>query len=234
MKKASTLSCCLLVVLTALLLCGKLACYCIGYRFELASVSLFSFIIALVSVITTVLVLFFGKTTSKTMRILLILSTPLSMVNIFLYLFECTVTLVYVCMIIAAAHTLFLAVWHGKYLVYKILWSILASILLCGLCYLGLFCLIVGSIGHTTVVRTVESPSATYRAEVLDIDQGALGGDTVVDVYENDKHYDFFLFTISKSPNRVYIGNWGEFKSMRIHWKDDQCLVINSKEYTFD
>ena len=35
-------------------------------------------------------------------------------------------------------------------------------------------------------------------------------------------------------PQTVYIGEWGEFKNMRIYWKNDECLVINSMEYEID
>jgi hypothetical protein len=123
-----------------------------------------------------------------------------------------------------------LTVKHAKPMALKIVALILSAMMVIPI---GFFSLLVVffPIGQNTVVQTVESPNATYRAEVLDIDQGALGGDTVVDVYETNKHYKLFLFTISKKPQRVYIGNWGEFKSMRIRWEDEHYLVINSRKY---
>ena len=77
---------------------------------------------------------------------------------------------------------------------------------------------------------SVESPNETYYAEVIDSNQGALGGNTFVDVYEN-KGLNAIIFTISKKPQRIYQGDWGEFEYMAISWKNDHCLVINSVSY---
>lgn len=79
-------------------------------------------------------------------------------------------------------------------------------------------------------MKTVESPSGKYYAQVIDSDQGALGGDTLVDVYQ-DCEKTALIFKVDKKPQRVYSGDWGEFENMQIDWKDDNCLVINSVEY---
>ena len=97
--------------------------------------------------------------------------------------------------------------------------------------FFGFIALIFGNFGQNTVVQSVESPNGIYYAEVIDSDQGALGGDTLVDVYEN-KGIDTLIFKISKEPQRIYHGDWGEFYDMELYWKDDYCLVINSVEYT--
>lgn len=73
-----------------------------------------------------------------------------------------------------------------------------------------------------------------YRAEVLDVDQGALGGDTVVNIYQNSKYHNLLILTISKKPQRVYIGQWGEAETMELYWKSENCLVINSNEYRIE
>lgn len=97
--------------------------------------------------------------------------------------------------------------------------------------FFGFIALIFGNFGQNTVVQSVESPNGIYYAEVIDSDQGALGGDTLVDVYEN-KGIDILIFKISKEPQRIYHGDWGEFNDMELYWKYDYCLVINSVEYT--
>lgn len=68
---------------------------------------------------------------------------------------------------------------------------------------------------------------------MIDRDEGALGGSTRVDVYEKGVIYTP-LFEISKKPQIVYFGSWGEFENMTIHWKNDTCLVINGKEYEIE
>lgn len=64
-------------------------------------------------------------------------------------------------------------------------------------CFFDFIALIFGNIGQNTVVQTVESPSGKYYAQVIDSDQGALGGDTLVDVYEKSK-INAILFKIEK------------------------------------
>ena len=86
---------------------------------------------------------------------------------------------------------------------------------------------------ENTVVKTVESSSGEYYAQVIDSDQGALGGDTLVKVYQ-DRGINALIFKIEKKLQRVYFGEWGEFNNMKIHWKDNNCLVINSVEYEIE
>lgn len=106
--------------------------------------------------------------------------------------------------------------------------SVLTVITVVSVAFFGFIALIFWNFGQTTVVQTVESPDGAYYAEVIDIDQGALGGDTVVDVYEK------VFLNISKKSQRVYHGDWGEFRNMEIYWKDEHCLVINSTEYLIE
>ena len=82
-------------------------------------------------------------------------------------------------------------------------------------------------------MNVVTSPNKTYYAEVVDVDQGALGGETVVYVYKS-KNTDLFFLCITKTPQRVYTGDWGEYKTMQTEWKNDNCLLIDSNEYTVD
>ena len=115
----------------------------------------------------------------------------------------------------------------------KITASILYALLILFFSCLSFFMLIFGNIGQNTVVRTLESPSGKYCAQVIDSDQGALGGDTLVDVYKKSG-VNLILFKIEKKPQLVYCGDWGEFNNMKIHWKGNNCLVINSVEYEIE
>lgn len=85
-----------------------------------------------------------------------------------------------------------------------------------------LFVLSLRGMSVDTVVMTLESPDGTYVAHVIDNDQGALGGATIVKV-QKTKGF--------KKSRRIYIGEWGEHRTMDIYWKDDRCLVINGVEY---
>lgn len=84
-----------------------------------------------------------------------------------------------------------------------------------------------GDFGKTTVVQTLDSPTGKYYAQVISNDQGAMGGNTTVHVYET-KELNTILFTIKKEPQQVYVGDWDAYEDMEIYWESDNSLVINS------
>ena len=132
--------------------------------------------------------------------------------------------------LLSAGCCCYLTVKYGKPLALKVVALVLSALMILPICFFSFIALIFGNIGQNTVVQTVESPSGKYYAQVIDSDQGALGGDTLVYVYQ-DCGINALVFKIEKKPQRVYFGEWGEFNNMQIHWKDDNCLVINSVEY---
>ncbi len=67
---------------------------------------------------------------------------------------------------------------YGHKLALKIAVGVLSVILFLPLCLVSFFDLIFNDFGENTVVETVYSPDEVYRAEVIDDDQGALGGST--------------------------------------------------------
>lgn len=106
-----------------------------------------------------------------------------------------------------------------------ILGSILGMLLVLFLGFAFFIKLAFGPMWNNTVVDTVHSPENTYYAEVIDSSQGAMGGNTFVDVHKTEG---------KGSPQRVYSGDWGEYEDMEIYWKDDTCLVINGVEYEIE
>lgn len=85
---------------------------------------------------------------------------------------------------------------------------------------------------QNTVVERIASPENTRFAEIVDSDQGALGGNTVI--YVKDTHKtDFLLFSVRKNK-RIYVGEWREYENMRIEWISENCLKINSEEYIIE
>lgn len=105
------------------------------------------------------------------------------------------------------------------------------SLLVLVLLVLFLGFLLVFTIGQNTVVQTLSSPQGNYYAVVIDSDQGALGGDTLVEVYDTRKMIDLFVLSVQKEPQLVYLGDWGEFKNMKLQWKSEQVLMINGRTY---
>ena len=87
---------------------------------------------------------------------------------------------------------------------------------------------------NNKVIKAELSPDKSYRADIIDSDQGALGGNTFVDVYDLQSTVDFYIFKLAKKPQRLYRGVWGEYQNMSVSWKDNYTLFINKKEYTIN
>ena len=84
--------------------------------------------------------------------------------------------------------------------------------------------------GSRTVLAAEVSPDSIYAAEVIDSNEGALGGATQLLVYRNDKSFSIGSFSFRKSQKEVYSGPWGEFESLS--WIDGETLSLNGR--TFD
>jgi len=234
MKKAISILICLLFILTALFPAGVLVSACIGYTFELVSVSAFAVFTALLSVCIVVLdFVFKNGLDNKAIQILSAVITPISLINAVFYIVECSKIWIVACVMICAGCCCSLTIKHGKPTALKRIALALSALMALPIGFFSFMALIFGNFGQDTVVQTVGSPSGRYYAEVLSSDQGALGGDTLVNVYEHSEINAVF-FKIAKKPQCVYFGDWYEFENMQLHWKDDHCLVINSVEYEIE
>lgn len=232
MKKSIPILICLLFALTILYPVGVMLTACLGYRFELISVSAFAIAIAVLSVCVIGLIRK-SSLENKAIQILLAMITPLSFLNAVFYILECPQILVVASVLFSVGCCCCLTVKYGKPLSLKTIALILSALMILPIGFFSFIASIFGNIGQNTVVKTVESPSGKYYAQVIDSDQGALGGDTLVDVYQ-ECGINAFLFKITKKPQRVYCGDWGEFENMQIRWKNDHCLIINSVEYEIE
>lgn len=208
--------------------------YIFGYTFSLFNYAVFSVALALVSVSATILVLKKqDESTEKSIRILTAVLPLLAIVNWAVYLFKSKeyskeAIIVTVCMPICFVCAVILTARFCKPLFLKISSIFLPLLPLLALIPLTVFTLF--SFGINTVVGTLPSPKDSYYAEIVDSDQGALGGNTVVYVHKNDG-IDAFAFSITKTPQRIYMGEWKEYETMDIYWKNEHCLIINSEEY---
>ena len=221
----------LLFILVVIMPFGKLLTGCFGYTFSIFSVPVFTVVTAIIAFGAMV---FSNATKDKTQRnglnILIYLLTPLSVVNAFLCIMECKNPLVVISCVVCVLCCFALTAMGGEKMIVKIAVILLSGVMLIPVGFVGLFALIIGNFGQNTVVKTVESPNGIYYAEVINSDQGALGGDTIVNV-RRDRTFNALFVTIEEKTKRVYLGEWGTYVDMDIYWKDDECLVINSKEY---
>lgn len=234
MKRTIAVSGAILFALVVVLPFGTLIFSCFGYTFQLERAAAFAIVTALFSFCSAVLSIKEKEACEGgMMKVLFALLAPLSLMNAMVYMFENSSIWVGAGMFICIGCCLFLTIKHGNPLTLKITTLTVFAFMLLPICFLSFMALIFGNIGQNTVVQSIESPSGAYYVEVIDSDQGALGGDTLVEVYEN-KEIRTLVFKISRKPQRVYLGDWGEFDDMDIYWKDDSCLVINSVEYEIE
>lgn len=234
MKKAVLISEILLIILIILLPLGVVISYCFGYIFELADYILFSAVTAVFSVGVVILCLLAKKRGCSISSVLIAMPAPLSIVNAAVYILKCFNIWVILSVFVCACCCFCLTAICAKPMILKVIALILSALMMLPVFLYGntagLIALIFGDMVQNTVVKSVESPSGSYYAEIIDSNQGALGGDTLVYVYEN-KGIDNFAFRTYKKPQMLYQGDWGEFKYMNIYWKDDNCLIINAVEY---
>ncbi len=235
MKKCATVLNCVLLFFVFLLPVGKIICACFGYNFELVSNFVYVVLIAVLSV-AAVIVNLIAKTalSNKFLCVLFAISITFFILGCFYFLFEIKTKLFVGFVLTATCCCIFLAAKFGKPLALKIVSIVLSAIMIINLVFFGFIGFIFGNIGVNTVVKSVDSPSGRYCAEVIDSDQGALGGDTVVKVSSNRDLINVYFFRVYKQPETVYIGEWLEYKGMTVYWQDDNCLVINSREYQID
>lgn len=217
-----------LLVLNLIVPLGALSAYFCGCLFEFVSIRAFYIVIALLAVALTVLSLKI-KSADGILKLILFLLTPAAILNAALVLLGCVDVCAVVSGCVCAGCCCYLTVkYPGKVL--RTASLTFASLIILSVVFIALIIHVFGDLSSDTVVSTVYSPDGAYRADVIDNDQGALGGNTFVDVYETEC-LDLFVFRVLRKPVRVYAGDWGEFENMVIYWKDDGCLVIDAEEY---
>ncbi len=238
MRKCALASIFVLSAVILILPFGALLSACFGYRLMLLTPSAFAVITASVAVITVVLNTFNkASEENKISVVLLSLAAPMSVINAVLYMYLCMRVFGgiwgVIAVLIGIACCFYLMVKYAKPSVLKKIGLALSVLAILPVCILTGFSLLFGNMSRDTVVKSIDSPNKSFYAEVIDSDQGALGGETYVDVYEK-KGINTPLFRISKKPQRAYQRDWGEFENMEIYWKNDNCLVINSAEYIME
>ncbi len=227
MKKATQAVTCIMLALTAFYPAATALTAVFGYKITLRYIPVFAMILAVLSVGTVIAHLIHKP---KKMFALTAVLALVSIVNALLLIFASNTLTVIICTLFSAICCCILPAVHAKRIGIRITVLVLSVLMLLPCCYCGFIFLIFGNIGQNTVVQSAVSPDGTLCAEVIDCDQGALGGNTLVQVRETHS-FDAGIFEISKKAQRVYMGEWGEFKNMKLEWKNEKCLLVNRREY---
>lgn len=230
MKKMMLILAVALLFLTALCPIGGIVASLLGYKLALVSITAFSVIIALLSGSMLGLGFKFKDSLQPlTTRILLSITAPLSIANTFCCIYRCSTVLVIICAVISVGCAFFTAVKFANSSVLKTTIALSSAFIVLSLIILGSVGSVFDYFSENIVVRTVESPSGSYYAEVIESNQGALGGNTFVEIRK--KGIDLIIFSIAPKPQRVYTGDFGESDKLNIYWESDECLVIDSAEF---
>ena len=103
-------------------------------------------------------------------------------------------------------------------------WLAVPVLFLCSGMVLGV---LVFPMAQRSVVLEAESPDGSRVAVVWDVDEGALGGSTLVEVERLRGGLDVGFGTFGKAPRRVYLGDWRDWVDMELVWEDGDTLRIN-------
>ena len=131
------------------------------------------------------------------------------------------------CVVLTVAACVCLSLRHGRPRAPGVAAAVLAALLLSPP---GLAVIVLGSVGEETVIRTELSPDGKYCAEVIDSDQGAMGGATRVTVRESGE-LDAWFFRVTKKPRTLWSGGWGEGDELEVRWEDEHHLAVKSRVY---
>lgn len=233
-KKAILFLLCFLFGLTALLPVGTAICAPLGYTFRLAGFFGFAIGICILSVCGVIFSLLYkGPIESKCLSALLTVFAPLSLINAEFYLLGSKDLLMVGFTVAAVGCAYFLTVKYAKSLSVKIISLTLTAVMILPFACIDFFALTFGNFGLNTVVQSVESPDGAYCAQVIDSDQGALGGSTLVQVCKRAQ-FDAVLFRVEKRLQTVYAGKWGEYQNMQIDWEGNNTLIINGIPYKIE
>lgn len=159
---------------------------------------------------------------------------PLIEINLIYCLFEYESFFVAIPIIVWAIFAILLMNKFAKPYCLKVISATLSCLLIIPVFIVALAVLIFGQMSVNTVLKTVKSPKGTYCAEVINRDQGALGGNTFVQVYNTKFHIDLHFCEFKNTPQQIYQGEWDEYETMNIYWVSDNELIINGKPYLIE
>ncbi len=168
---------------------------------------------------------------NRAIQIVLFLNCPLSFINsIFIFAYGPETRWQILFLLIYSSCCLATTLFFSRPIALKVI-SLVISFLPAGFTWLISFISLI-FIGFTsrTVMNTIDSPSGKYYIEVIYADAGATGGSTLVEVNEKFE-INLVILIITKKSKIIYRGRLNEYENMEIYWKDDNCIVIDSKEY---
>ena len=204
-------------------------CFVFGLTLQMTSWTLWSVGLAALSVLCLVLLCHNSDAQPKPIRVIAVSLLPQSMINAIAIWYVAfrwiTVGSMFVCIFCTLAiGTICIApkgIKNSSFLASGLMAFPLAAVLV--------FSSLFSSFGLREVIQTIPSPSGAQWAEIINDDQGALGGATYVEVQGHG--VNLLFCTIRPKTLRIYTGSYGEYMDLSVAWKDNACLVIEGQEY---
>ena len=162
----------------------------------------------------------------KAQAALLAVTLLLNQVNIFFFLLYAENMLAKLLLASWFVMTVVLVAFYVKSLGLKVAFYVLSGVMVLPICFFILW----SNFGEETVLARELSPDRTYCAEVIDDGQVALGGSTILKVYQYDESFSIGSFEFRKNKRTIYYGRWGEYESL--YWIDNDHLSMNDVTYS--
>ena len=229
MKRIISISPIILGILYAILPVVDIIALLFGYDFTLSSYPISIITIAVFSFLITLFLFKFKIHVKKAVFCALLL--PLSAINGLYFAIDTDWKATIIFVLVCSGCSIALMIRYAQPSIFKIVSTVLSVLLIFALLFISFVNFVFGDFTLNTIVAKVPSPQNIYVVEVIDSDQGALGGNTYVDVYNNCEVINLLFCRFSKKPVRLYTGDWGEYQSIKIKWKNEHKLMINGVEY---
>jgi hypothetical protein len=165
------------------------------------------------------------KGIGKTSSVFLSVSLLLNQINTLLFIFRADNQAAMLLMALWFVMTAILVALYVKSIALTATFYTLSGIFVLPI----LLFIMLSDFGARTVIAREVSPDMRYCAEVIDDDQGALGGATLLLVYRLDGSFSIGSFDFRKSQTELRSGPWGEFESLS--WQDSEHLSMNGTIY---
>lgn len=201
-----------------------------GYQFSLYHHEAFLGITAGLSLILTSALFYNKGPINRANAVFAALLFPLALINSAFFLsLDWSLTALFLLIQTGCAAAVYRKL--ARPIVLKWIAGVLAVLLFLLLIFACIIVSVFGGLSHSTVVTSIVSPLGTYTAEIIDNDQGALGGNTFVEIKNNVETFPFLVGEFSKPSVRIYTGEWNEFDALQLYWQNESTVVLQGRTY---
>lgn len=208
---------------------------CFNYTFILYNDVLTLLMIMIFFSITTYYLYQYKTEITHIQSIYAILLLPLSMINNIYFMMQGQhIILLFICCFAIFVCSIFILRKCSSMKYLQMISGIISGILTFAFLFVVAISLLFKDFGEIKIVQSLISPNQNYEAQVIVSDQGALGGNTYVDIFYLQDDIELLFGRISKHSKRVYEGEWLDYQNIDIYWGSEDFIIVNGKGYSID